>query len=254
MTIRRIKFLAMIERPGPKATPSLIARLLCVFTLAVTASCSGHQDVHGFAGTYVIPKSLDDIGVTAHLSLPERSTNHSWYTTWVMLLSYGDLRTAPFVQCGLIRWSGSEYQTVPFLAYQEPSGKFIFKEFPNVVAPDGANASVSMSRQRLDLVVAGSSVLSTAAKRFFKSGQRLHFEVGDEVSAYGDELSGIISGIRAIDGLKTSNVYPRCGFANTGLRLESGPNSTLIGIGKLVDDAGRFFDIASAATVNTCLG
>jgi hypothetical protein len=107
----------------------------------------------------------------------------------------------------------------------------------------------------------GTLILSVDGKRYWKQrlinlfGVRdsLYYEVGDEVTAYGDSLSGIMSNLELSVAGRQSAMMPRCGSADSGLSLREIARDSWDGQGVFTKGAGRYFLLPSGATVSSCL-
>jgi len=223
--------------------------LLCV-TLASRGLCS--ESINGAAGMYVRLAPGANSVFSAHLTLPLETKNKSWYATWIMLVANGDRSTTSFVQCGLLRWSKSDYKVVPFIAYHRQGRTWGFVPFPHEISTRGATSSIALENGIVILSVGGKPYWERRLVDFFDMRDLLYYEVADEVTAYGDSLSGTIGGLRLWSDGRDRPVTPRCGYADSGLSIRQVSNATWNGRGVFTRGISRYLSLPSGATVSSC--
>lgn len=244
--VRRVK-------QAPRFWISLAIELFLSLCLTVASPGLCAQMVKGAAGMYVRLPDAGNSTFSANLALRLQKRNKAAYATWIMLVANGDRTTTSFVQCGLLRWSKSGYGVVPFIAYHKRGGTWGFVASAHTIRASNASSSITIENGMLILSVAGKTHWRHRLADFFDMREFLYYEVADEVSAYGDSLSGIISGLRLSgeDG-RQGRVTPRCGFADSGLSIAQISSETWAGQGVFRKGAGRAFSLPSGATVSSC--
>jgi hypothetical protein len=220
-------------------------------TLASPGVCS--QYVNGAAGMYIRLPAGAVSTLTANLALPLKRNNKSSYATWIMLVANGDRTKSTFVQCGLLRWSKRDYKVVPFISYhRRGSASWGFTRFRDIITTGNASSSIALENGMVILSVGGKTYWRRRLIDLFDVRDSLYYEVADEVTAYGDSLSGIISGLKvSVDG-RQSAVMPRCGSADSGLSMRQISVETWDGRGVFTKGAGRYFLLPSGAVVSSC--
>ena len=167
---------------------------------------------------YVQPPQLgSDYVVGANLTLARVPANRSWYASWIMLLPYGDAGNVPFAQVGLIRWAGSGYRLTPFAAYRVRGSALQFVPSSRVL-PDGPHrATVARHGSQVTLYVDGVPYLSIDAATILQRGQSSYFQLGAEVYAQHDAVSGSIADITVRERGARVPYTPVCEYAADGL-------------------------------------
>lgn len=234
-----------------------LKRLMSLLVLPVLLCCGCvgtalGDTPHGMAILYVRELVPQISRFQAKLSLPEQKRNTSWYCTWIMLLPYGDRSTEPFLQVGLMRWPGSGAGPRPFVAYRKNSGVLYSRPLSTGLTNSTHTVQIDVSSSgAISLQVDQHSLLSANAAEFFPGRPNLYFQIGDEVSAYNDTLSGTISGILADDGRKARPRFPDCGYADAGLSLRLDKNEWRPK-GVFRSNNGRFFIPSTLERVGAC--
>lgn len=225
--------------------------LLLYGTLSSAGICS--QAANGAAVMYVNLPAGADNAFTANLALPLRRNNKSSYVTWIMLVANGRRTSTSFVQCGLLRWSKSNFNVVPFIAYHKRgSASWGFATFPHILRGASIPARIALENGTLVLSVGGKAYWKRRLIDFFDVRDSLYYEVADEVSAYGDSLSGIITSLKvSVDG-RQSPVMPECGSADSGLSIRQISPETWDGQGIFRKGASRYFSLPSGVAVSSC--
>jgi hypothetical protein len=157
----------------------------------------------------------------ADIALPQQKTNRSWYASWLMTLPYGDRATEAFVQVGLLCEAGGDADVWPFVAYRHEGREIVFQTFAPRHTSKAANVQIDSSGQVIRLRIDGHTLFETPKDAFFTSVQSAHlyFQLGDEVSAYGDHVSGTLSDIQVRRPTGMWPYLPSCTYADHGLSI-----------------------------------
>lgn len=209
---------------------------LFLVALGAEAPLGDLRPTNGLAILYIDPPDAGSLSLAATLSLPNRPENSKWYATWIMILASGDRNTVPFLQCGLIRWRGSHFAAVPFIAYRDRNGYFSFRQVGPSVGDKAVQQQIRFSQGFLTVKFGRRLQLLKAASDFFSIGQYIYFQAGDEVAIYGDHLSGTL-GELWVEGDHAKRQRPTivCRYADSGLHL-SMAKDLWVGSGMLRDN------------------
>lgn len=192
-----------------------------IFVLGSTGPSQGAGVFHGMALLYATTDVRDVTLLRAAIALPQKKKNRSWYASWLMILPYGDRASEPFLQIGLLRQAGCHDAVWPFVAYRHQDGKLVFQTFAARHSTKAAVVQIDTSGRRVRLRMDGRTLFETPKEAFFTIGEsaNLYFQLGDEVSAYGDQISGSISSIEVRRPTGMWAYIPSCIYADYGLSM-----------------------------------
>lgn len=219
--------------------------------LAALTTGSSMATPHGFAVFYTRNQLGGMHALQATLTLPEQKSNKSWYACWIMLVPYIESSTAPFAQVGLIRWPGSGPRAWYFYAIRRLGEPLIFK----AIGPaKGAStlARIEITRTDIALIADGQPLLQEPRNLVGGQDLRTYFQLGDEVSAYGDSISGRVSAIEGDTGNFAVPIEPDCGYSDSGISLGHA-DAAWQGTGRLRRGVGRFYSVPQLVPLEHCL-
>ncbi|MGC8485302.1 MAG: hypothetical protein ACP5O6_06665 [Candidatus Baltobacteraceae bacterium] len=171
--------------------------------------------------------------VRAVLTLPKISSNRSWYANWVMITGYSptDASQQVFVQVGLIRQPKQRGALHLFFAYQRPiDGKSIHFVDLGKVAGGAHRFSISLdASNEVEAKMDGRLV----EKRMHIEMNDSYAQIGPEVRAEGDTLSGSIRNPEVVAGTLRGKIIPAavCRFDNHGVQLSPTGGDTYVATG-----------------------
>ena len=185
------------------------------------------QTVHGFVLVYAQKHLTDAFKISAQVSLPEKSQNRSWYTCWLMILPKDSSKGTPYVQVGLMRRPPNGSILRAFVAAKlRNSSDYYYSDSAETISRNNfakAVAEIDVSQKFIILKIDGHSLLRLSTSKYFSHSaySSLYGQLGSELSAVGDTVSGSINNITIVNsGDSKANFYePYCGFSSAGLHL-----------------------------------
>jgi hypothetical protein len=230
------------------AALAIVAVILCRPVGRADEVGSDGKPLNGMAPVYAaFPSAPGRRSVSADVTLPRVATNKQWYGNWVMIV--GTARGAQhqaFVQVGVIRrpgvangdvrafvaWQGPDDRTITYHEYDAPS-EAVFRL--RIEEQPGATFVCTIDGRKL-----GEAVMIPFATAYA--------QVGPEVYAEGDTLSGSVAQIAVSSGGDSRFVHgsQACRYTNHGVSLV--PN------GSHYDAAGSFDRRKPSAFVGDCSG
>lgn len=217
--------------------------------LLALATAAPIDTPHGFAMFYNRYNFVGQTGIQADLALPEQKDNKSWYACWIMLLPYAYERTAPFIQVGLIRWPGSGSYPWYFYALREPGKPLVFKT-ARPAQSETAVARIQTTATEITLIVDGQTLVREP-RILITGNSKTYFQLGDEVSAYGDSMSGRVSDVEALSDNVMVPISPDCAYSDAGITLQTGTDGWGAS-GHLQHGAGTFYSVPQFLRLKQC--
>jgi hypothetical protein len=180
----------------------------------------------GAASVYLFGRFQTAFGAEARFTLPPQPSNRGlFYSNWIILKP---LHGAAFVQLELMRWKRYAYRDEIGLTWSHSDGKLIYRD-TEVFATSGSHR-LRVSRTDGDIVFAVDDrvVCRAPSAAFFTSRDQLYYQLGTEVSRYGDRPTGTLSDIRVKrDGDATYHTARvSCIYRGYGLSWEYAGNGT----------------------------
>lgn len=168
-----------------------LAFVLCGAVALATETGSDGAPLNGMAPLYVHVAPGKQRALSATLTLPAVASNKAWYANWIMLVgTSGAVPHQMFVQVGLIRRPDEDKYQHLFLAWQEIGNRIVFRQL-GVLAGRVHRFSIAQNGNAFSLLADGRTVAQLALPRLAHA-QRTYAEIGPEVYAEGDALSGVV--------------------------------------------------------------
>lgn len=183
---------------------------------------SDGKPFNGIALLYAhLPSREDGAGVDATLELPAIPTNQSWYANWIMVVGQSpDMAHQTFVQIGLIRRPHVNAGLHLFIASQREKQNHIrYRQLGRV--PDGMHRFAIARSGDAFVLWADNREVARISMPALSIASRLYAQVGPEVYAQGDRLSGIIAyaGVEQNGAWRRLEGHNLCRYSNHGLIL-----------------------------------
>jgi hypothetical protein len=215
-----VKFVSMRHYPLVLSIAlGLLAAAACLATSRSDELGSDGNVLNGMAPLYApFPSGQGPHGVRAQVTLPLISSNKQWYANWIMIVG-----TAPsakhqiFVQVGIIRRPGLFDGIRSFVSWQGTNDATIgYREY-DMLADREHELRIQETPDGFAPMIDGKPIGNAIAIRFSSA----YAQVGPEVYAEGDRLSGSVSDASVssgavIDELSGSRV---CRYENHGVVL-----------------------------------
>lgn len=232
---------------------TFIALILSLLISTASSPAAPQSVPHGMALLYGTTGVGDVSVLEAAIALPAQKANHSWYASWLMTLPYGDRATEPFLQIGLLRQAGDDKNIWPFVAYRHQGGELVFQTFAPRRSAKAAVVQIDSSGLEIRLRMDGRMLFETPKSAFFSATEsaNLYFQLGDEVSAYGDHISGTISNIEVRRPTGIWPFIPSCTYVDNGLSILDRDDSWQ-GAGVFAPGAGAFHASWDGSVAQRC--
>jgi hypothetical protein len=222
------------------------AVVACIAASRADRLGSDGKILNGMAPLYApFPPGQGPRGVRAEVTLPLVPSNKQWYANWVMIVG-----TAPsakhqiFVQVGIIRRPGSFDGVRSFVSWQGPDDTTIgYREYDTV--PDGKHElRIQETPAGFAPMVDGKPIGEAIAIRFSSA----YAQVGPEVYAEGDRLSGSVFGASVSSGAAVNELSGShaCHYENHGV--------VLVANGATYSASGVFMRSLPSAFIGVCSG
>ncbi|MHB8140186.1 MAG: hypothetical protein ACYDHD_02840 [Vulcanimicrobiaceae bacterium] len=183
--------------------------------------------------------------VEAELILPAVPANKSWYANWVMIVGQANNSAHPvFFQAGEIRRPGVYHGEHVFIAWQGATDKHVVYRDLNPLGQGMHNVAIVEKRNTFTAFVDGKPVGFSMKIPMLKP----YAQIGPEVYAQGDTLSGTVEKVRVSANGRRTNVDPAtvCHYKNHGVAL-SHNGSTFIA-------SGTFDQLRESGFTGECAG
>lgn len=201
---------------------ALLASAFAICSAGASAAETGSDGapLNGMAALYVPLPHAGIRAATATITLPAIRSNKAWYANWIMLV--GQSPTVPhqmFVQIGLIRRPTEGDTLHVFTAWQGAGRKISYDEL-SVVRDTVHRFAIVQNGDDFTLTCDGKAIAALKAPQLAHA-IRKYVEIGPEVYAEGDALSGAIH-FAALESGQTWRQVGRsdaCHYDNHGVHV-----------------------------------
>lgn len=209
--------------------------VLCVAVASALVLCgagananevgSDGAPLNGMAPLYVHVARGDQRAASATLTLPAVRGNKGWYANWIMLVGQSSaLSHQVFVQIGLIRRPDQDSKLHVFVAWQGANPRITYRQ-AGTASDVPHRFAIAQDRSSFALLEDGRTIDEIRIPELAQAS-RTYVEIGPEVFAEGDALSGsvLFAALNGGNSWKSLQTAHLCRYENHGtvLRYASG--------------------------------
>jgi hypothetical protein len=152
------------------------------------AVCGADESPQATAIAYERGPFAREFAIRAVLSLDRIPMNQSWYSTYLSFVEARDARTdQPFVQVGLMRWSGNRFRLSAFVALGSGAKGSGFDDL-GVLAEGPHEVALRASDGRAHVLIDGHERRTIALSKIFMNPDRVYAQIAAAVSQPGDSI------------------------------------------------------------------
>lgn len=172
------------------------------------------------APLYVHFAAGDERAASARLTLPAATANKGWYANWIMLVGQSSAAAHQmFVQIGLIRRPDQDSKLHVFVAWQGAGPSITYRQV-GTTSDAPHRLAITQERSSFSLLEDGRTIAALSLPELAQA-PRAYVEIGPEVFAEGDALSGGVLSAALSDGKDWKPVRSAdlCRYENHGTVL-----------------------------------